>query len=271
VVSIPPTGAAQAQFFDPFSQFYAPQAPAYAPQAPVYAPPVVYRRTPRVSRRSRPVLTSVPDRPHVRRSRVPERVRHVSVPRPTPVRIHLASLPDPAPVPKHKSSEPPAAKESVREEGKTTTPARIRLASLPKLTPVPKRKSSEPPAAKESVREEGKTKLVSRKPTGDPVAALMKDPTLRQGDIVVLPDGPRVFKGGRTTPHRLSDFEDIRRTKLVGDKTRRQLTAMPVQAPTPRVQAETAERRPAKPDGNEGKQVAEQVTTTGSLPRKVGP
>src|SRR3954452_23974621 len=116
VVSIPPTGAAQAQFFDPFSQFFAPQAPTYAPQAPVYAPPVVYRRTPRVSRRTQPVLTSVPDRPHVRRSRVPERVRHVSVPRPTPVRIHLASLPDPAPVPKHKSSEPPAAKESVREE-----------------------------------------------------------------------------------------------------------------------------------------------------------
>ena len=74
VVSIPPTGAAQAQFFDPFSQFFAPQAPTYAPQAPVYAPPVVYRRTPRVSRRTQPVLTSVPDRPHVRRSRVPERV-----------------------------------------------------------------------------------------------------------------------------------------------------------------------------------------------------
>src|SRR4051795_2842963 len=82
-------GAARAQFFDPFSQFYAPQAPAYAPQAPVYAPPVADHRTPRVSRRSWPVLTSVPDRPHVRRSRVPERVRHVSVPRPTPARIHL--------------------------------------------------------------------------------------------------------------------------------------------------------------------------------------
>jgi hypothetical protein len=78
------TGAAQAQFFDPFSQFFAPQAPAYAPQAPAsrrasrkaatcrivfsmvipksaksigfvrkskapYTPPVVYRRTPRSS------------------------------------------------------------------------------------------------------------------------------------------------------------------------------------------------------------------------------
>ena len=34
----------------------------------------------------------------------------------------------------------------------------------------------------------------------------------------MLPDGPKVFKGGRTTPHRLSDFEDVRRTKLVGEK-----------------------------------------------------
>ena len=233
VVSIPPTGAAQAQFFDSFSQFFAPQAPIYAPQAPVYAPPVVYRRTPRVSRRTQPVLTSVPDRPHVRRSRVPERVRHVSVPRPMPARIRRASLPDLAPLPKHKSSEPPAAKESVREEGKT--------------------------------------KLVPRKPTGDPVAALMKDATLRRGDIVVLPDSPKVFKGGRTTPHRLSDFEDVRRTKLVGEKTRRQLTAMPVQPSAPRVQPETAERRLANQDNAEGKKIAEQVSTTGSLPRKVGP
>jgi hypothetical protein len=198
-------------------------------------------------------------------------VRHVSVPRPTPVRIHLASLPDPAPVPKHKSSEPPAAKESVREEGKTTTPARIRRASLPDLAPVPKHKASEPLAAKERVREEGKTKLVPRKPTGDPVAALMKDTTLRRGDIVVLPDSPKVFKGGRTTPHRLSDFEDVRRTKLVGDKTRRQLTAMPVQPSAPRVQPETAERRLANQDNAEGKKITEQVSTTGSLPRKVGP
>jgi hypothetical protein len=138
--------------------------------------------------------------------------------------------------------------------------------------PSPKTSANSPAASvKERVREEGRTKLVPRELTGDPVAALMKDPTLRRGDIVVLPDGPKVFKGGRTTPHRPSDFEDVRRTKLVGEKTRRQLTAMPVQSPTPRVQAETAERRPANQDDAEGKQVAEQVSTTGSLPRKVGP
>ena len=87
----------------------------------------------------------------------------------------------------------------------------------------------------------------------------------------MLPDGPKVFKGKASTPHRLSDFEDVRRTKLVGAKTRRQLTAMPVQSPAPRIQAETAERLPDKQDGGAGQQVAEQVTVTGSVQRNVGP
>src|SRR3954470_24459567 len=105
----------------------------------------------------------------------------------------------------------------------------------------------------------------------DPVAALMRDPTLRRGDVVVLRDGPKVFKGGRATPHRLSDFEDVTRTKLVGAKTRRQLTAMPVQSSPSRVEPTLAERSPDKQDGAEEKQVIEQVSTTGALPRKVGP
>src|SRR5215207_9247245 len=226
LASITQTETAKAQFFDPFSYFFAPQAPAYAP-------PVIYRRGPRFSRRSRPVLVWVPDRPRVRRSRAPERVRHVSLLHPVPVRIRPASLPGPA--------------------------------------PVQKRRSSEPSAVKEKVREEGKIKLVPREPLDGPVAALMKDPTLRRGDVVVLPDGPKVFKGGRTTPHRLSDFEDVRRTKLVGEKTRRQLTAMPVHSRSSQVGPEVAERRPDKQDDAEGQQVAEQVATTGSLPRKVGP
>ena len=253
LASITLPGAATAQFFDPFSQYYAPQAPVYvpqapiyAPQAPVYAPNAVSRRGPRLSRRSRPMLVWVPERPRMRHSHRPERVRQASVPRPVPAPIRLASVPRPAPV-------------------------RIRLASLPGPASLQKRRSSDPPAVKEKVRDEGRIKLVPREPTGDPIAALMKDPTLRRGDVVVLPDGPKVFKGGRTAPHRLSDFEDVRRTKLVGDKTRRQLTAMPVQSRPLQVEPEIAERRPEKQDGDEGKQVAEQVATTGSLPRRVGP
>src|SRR5689334_6431847 len=182
-------GAARAQFFDPFSQFFAPQAPTYSPQAPVYAPSLVSRRGRRFSRRSR-VRVDVPERTHVRQSRAPERVRHVRVPRPVLARIRSASLPSPS--------------------------------------PVQKRRTREPTAGKEKVRDEGKTKLAPREPGGDPVAALMKDPTLRRGDVVVLRDGPKVFKGGWTMPHRLSDFEDVRRARLVGSQTRRQLTAIPV-------------------------------------------
>jgi hypothetical protein len=142
------------------AQFFDPFSYFFAPQAPAYAPPVIYRRGPRFSRRSRPVLVWVPDRPRVRRARAPERVRHVSLPHPVPARIRPASLPGPA--------------------------------------PVQKRRSSEPSAVKEKVREERKIKLVPREPLDGPVAALMKDTTLRRGDVVVLPDGPKVFKGGRT-------------------------------------------------------------------------
>jgi hypothetical protein len=224
--------AARAQFFDPFSQFFAPQAPTYAPQAPIYARPLVSRRGPHFSRRSR-VRVDVPERAHVRQSRAPERVRHVRVPLPVPARIRSASLPSP--------------------------------------TPVQKRRTREPAAVKEKVRDEGKTKLVPREPGGDPVAALMKDPTLRRGDVVVLRVGPKVFKGRRTMPHRLSDFEDVRRTRLVETKMRRQLTATPVQFSPSRVEPAIAERGPDKQDRAEEKQVIEQVSTTGALPRKVGP
>jgi len=127
------------------------------------------------------------------------------------------------------------------------------------------------PIAREKASDPGKAKLTPREPIGDPVAALMKDPTLRPGDIVVMPGGAKVFKGGASVPHRLSDFEDVSRTKLVGAKTRRQLTAMPVQSSPPRVESAVAERGPDKRDGAEEKQVIEQVSTTGALPRKVGP
>src|SRR5215210_1841639 len=101
------------------------------------------------------------------------------------------------------------------------------------------------------------------------------DPQSRPADRVrteeITLDIVSPIQGGRTTPHRLSDFEDVRRTKLVGEKTRRQLTAMPVQSRPSQVGPEVAERRPDKQDDAEGQQVAEQVATTGSVPRKVGP
>ena len=233
VLAAVPSGTATAQFFDPFSQFFAPQAPTYAPQ---YAPQAPVYAPSVVSRRG-PRYSRRP-----RAERVPERA---------PVRA--ARDPD-----------------RVRH---ARVPIRIRHASLPDPAPVPKRRASEAASAQEKVRVEGKPKLVPQGPIQDPVAALLNDATLRRGDVVVLPDGPRVFKGKASTPHRLSDFEDVRRTKLVGAKTRRQLTAMPIRSPAPRIQVETetAERLPDKPEGEPGQKVADQVTVTGSVPRHVGP
>jgi len=92
----------------------------------------------------------------------------------------------------------------------------------------------------------------------------MKDPTLRRGDIVVLPGGPKVFKGGRSAPYRLSDFEDVSRTKLVGAKTRRQLTAMPVLPSALRSQTKTAAQPPETQD-NPKRNAPPDVAVTGAV------
>ncbi|GJE59288.1 hypothetical protein [Methylobacterium trifolii] len=62
--------------------------------------------------------------------------------------------------------------------------------------------------------------------TGGPVAALMRDETLRPGDIVVLNTGARVFTGDPDASHSLRDFEPVQTSRLVGSQTRKQLAAM---------------------------------------------
>jgi hypothetical protein len=43
---------------------------------------------------------------------------------------------------------------------------------------------------------------------GELVATILTDPSLRKGDIVMFPDGARVYRGsGRFSSHRASDFE----------------------------------------------------------------
>jgi hypothetical protein len=43
----------------------------------------------------------------------------------------------------------------------------------------------------------------------NPVPQLLADRTLRPGDIVVFPDGPRVFKGVPGAEHALTDFKKV--------------------------------------------------------------
>lgn len=71
--------------------------------------------------------------------------------------------------------------------------------------------------------------FVDQKAIADnPTKAILNDRTLRAGDIVVLPSGPKVFTGFSDKRHRLSEFEDVKHSRLVDRKTRQQLLAMMV-------------------------------------------
>ncbi|GJE03133.1 hypothetical protein [Methylobacterium isbiliense] len=112
-----------------------------------------------------------------------------------------------------------------RSQARAALRARARYVALPK-----------PEAA------ETKPVKVER-PSGpfDPRTALLRDPTLRPGDIVILPEGPRVFKGeSGAAKHRMSDFEDVSRSRTVSTKTRRDLMAMT--APAGALPADEARR-----------------------------
>lgn len=62
--------------------------------------------------------------------------------------------------------------------------------------------------------------------SGGPAAALMRDETLRPGDIVILKSGPQVYTGGIEKRHTIRDFEPAQSSRLIGKQTRRQLAAM---------------------------------------------
>lgn len=57
-------------------------------------------------------------------------------------------------------------------------------------------------------------------------AALLKDETLRPGDIVVFKTGAQVFSGRTGRQHVMSDFEPVKQSALVDRKTRQLLASM---------------------------------------------
>jgi hypothetical protein len=97
-----------------------------------------------------------------------------------------------------------------RAEGARLRP-KIRYAALPKPEPL-------------------KLKVTDRQTPLDmkagPAAALLRDETLRPGDIVVLKDGARVFNGTPDKQHAMHEFEPVDRSSQVDRKTRRLLAAM---------------------------------------------
>ena len=57
-------------------------------------------------------------------------------------------------------------------------------------------------------------------------AALLKDETLRPGDIVVLHSGAKVFTGDPEKRHALRDFEPVQNSRMVSKGTRRVLAGL---------------------------------------------
>ena len=112
---------------------------------------------------------------------------------------------------------------------------RVRFASLPKTDPKteaspnlrkPKIKAAALDGAVDQGRGPSKPAPVPLQ-LGDPVSALLRDTTLRAGDIVVLPDGPKVFKGDRKRPvHKWSSFEDVQRSPLLPKAVRKMVLAV---------------------------------------------
>ncbi|MBJ6124835.1 hypothetical protein [Microvirga splendida] len=68
-------------------------------------------------------------------------------------------------------------------------------------------------------------KPIEPKPMGEianPVPALLADSTLRRGDMVMFPDGLRVFAGRTGGPHKLTDFKPVAQAgKLLSRETRK--------------------------------------------------
>jgi hypothetical protein len=59
----------------------------------------------------------------------------------------------------------------------------------------------------------------------NPVPELLVDSTLRRGDVVMFPDGPRVFTGEPAAQHAMADFEPVSRAGTAVPSSTRKLVA----------------------------------------------
>jgi hypothetical protein len=73
----------------------------------------------------------------------------------------------------------------------------------------------------------------------------MQDPTLRAGDVVMFPEGPRVFTGS-SGRHSRADFQDVERSKAVPKDLRKAVLALTRPGASP---AAEARRRVADKQG----------------------
>jgi hypothetical protein len=91
-------------------------------------------------------------------------------------------------------------------------------------------------ATPRTIREKKQQKKIEAAKPGPPVKpaqipanphlALMTDPTLIPGDIVIFPGGPRVFQGTPGNRHSLRDFVPFAKAKGLAKADRKFLTAL---------------------------------------------
>jgi hypothetical protein len=63
-------------------------------------------------------------------------------------------------------------------------------------------------------------------PRGLPKIPISVDPTLRNGDIVVMPDGLKVFHGSNDVPHEDSDFTSVASSKALPGVVRQEVLSL---------------------------------------------
>ncbi|WP_448951024.1 DUF2865 domain-containing protein [Labrys neptuniae] len=68
---------------------------------------------------------------------------------------------------------------------------------------------------------------------GLPQIPISVDPTLRNGDIVVMPDGLKVFRGSGEVPHPDTDFTSVASSKALSGVVRQQVLSLEQRIATP--------------------------------------
>ena len=68
---------------------------------------------------------------------------------------------------------------------------------------------------------------------GLPQIPISVDPTLRNGDIVVMPDGLKVFRGAGNVPHPDTDFTSVASSKALSGVVRQQVLSLEQRIATP--------------------------------------
>ena len=84
-----------------------------------------------------------------------------------------------------------------------------------------------------------------RDTTGIAAMDTEEDPTLRPGDIVVTAEGPKVYKGNRRTPHKVSDFVPAEDYRGLSKSMRQNLSEMRVAPERLNVTVKTGTSAPA--------------------------